>query len=423
MPPIKAIVFGAGVRGTLYANFALEYPDDLKIVGVAEPDTQRREAFAQQHGLDAKQCFTTWEDLLNAGKHADAVINATMDRMHYASTIAALEAGYDVLLEKPMTPILSENVSLIQTAEAQGRLLQVCHVLRYTPFFRTLRRIIDEGTLGRIISLDHRENLAYWHMAHSFVRGNWRNSDLSSPMILTKCCHDFDILQWLLRRKVLHLNSFGSLTHFTSENAPHPDVPLRCTDGCPVAETCKYDAQRFYGTDNPGWPHEVVTPIATREARLETLRTSPYGRCVYHCDNNVVDHQTVNLQYEDDITATLIMNGQGHEESRSIRIDGTNATLTGKFRDPYKINIYHHHTGKKETVPVEFIERSGHGGGDTGLMRGFVNALRGIPDDSLTTARESLESHLLAFAAEEARLKHTVIDMTAYRHHVEGLYR
>jgi predicted dehydrogenase len=420
MAPITAISFGAGARGNAYANYALTHPEDLRIVAVAEPDSARRAAFARKYNLNDKLCFSTWQDAVNAGKFADAVINATMDRTHYPSTLAALALGYEVLLEKPMSPVLEENVRLIQAAEAQRRLLQVCHVLRFTSFFRTLRNIIQSGALGRIISMDLRENLSYWHMAHSFVRGNWRNSDMSSPMILTKCCHDFDILIWLLGTKVTHLNSFGSLTHFIPSNAPLPDVPARCTQGCPAADGCKYDARKIYVADGNGWPYDMLTPTPTREARLNALETSPYGMCVYRADNNVVDHQTVNLLFEDETTATLIMNGHGAEEGRTLRIDGTKATMTGKFSEPYKLNLYHHHSGARESVHIPAAEASGHGGGDTGLVRSFVRALRGEADGSLSTARVSLESHLLAFAAEEARLKKIVIEMKAYRQITEA---
>ncbi len=414
MAEFEAVVFGAGVRGTIYADYALDHPEELNIVAVAEPDAERREQFARNHSLRADRCFSSWEELLTAGTNGQVLINTTMDRMHHASTIAAIKAGYDVLLEKPMAPLLPENVELVTVAEQHGRLLQICHVLRYTPFAQAVRRVIDGGTLGRITSLDHRENLAYWHMAHSFVRGNWRNSEIASPMILTKCCHDFDLLGWLLRRRVRRLNSFGSLTHFTSENAPDPQVPLRCSDGCPVASECKYDATRFYGQDTEGWPFDLVTPVADREARLEALKVSPYGRCVYRCDNNVVDHQTVNMEYEDGTTATLVMNGQGYEESRNLRIDGTRATLIARFGEKQEITVYHH-SGPEEKIPVQASDESGHGAGDTGLMRGFLDALRKGPGESTTTARESLESHLLAFAAEQSRLQYNVIDMEEFR--------
>ena len=418
--PVDAVIIGAGSRGQIYSEFARQHPQEMVVTAVADPRPDRRQRLAIQHDLPDSHCFTDWESLIDAGPLAKTLINCTMDRMHMASTLAALDAGYDVLLEKPMSPVLEENVRLVQVAEEKGRLLQVCHVLRYSPFWQKMREIVQSGRLGRIISVDHRENLHFVHMAHSFVRGNWREEASSGPMILSKCCHDFDILYWILRKNVIKLNSFGSLTYFRPENAP-PGAPPRCTDGCPAADECKYYAPRIYGSAADRWPYNVVSLTPTVEARLEAVRTGPYGRCVYYCDNDVVDHQTVNMLLEDDITVTLTMQGQSNEEGRTMRYDGTDATLYARFvNGRNKITIHDHLTGEIEHVPVIDRDSSGHGGGDFGIMRSFVNAVKGNPDDSVTTARESLESHLLAFAAEEARLNHSVIDMAEFRARVEA---
>jgi len=409
---LNIALLGAGAIADSHLHAYAQWPDRCRVVAVADLFPEKAREKIARHHLDARVFQDTTE--LLAGVDFDAASICLPPFEHAPAGLALLRAGKHVLVEKPMAPLLRENVELVNTAEQHGCLLQICHVLRYTPFAQAIRKVIDAGTLGRITSLDHRENLAYWHMAHSFVRGNWRNSDVASPMILTKCCHDFDLLGWLLRRRVRRLNSFGSLTHFTSENAPHPQVPMRCSDGCPVAADCKYNAMRFYGQDTEGWPFDLVTTVADREARLEALKISPYGRCVYRCDNNVVDHQTVNMEYEGGITATLVMNGQGYEESRNLRIDGTRATLIAKLGDNQEITV-HHHSGLTEEIPVEASDGSGHGAGDTGLMRGFLDALRNGPGDSTTTARESLESHLLAFAAEQSRLHYNVIDMQEFR--------
>ncbi len=422
MKAIDTIIVGAGGRGNAYGGFALEYPGEMRVVGVAEPDPIRRERFVGLHDIAPDMVFDDWQTLLAAGeKRAATIINCTMDRSHFDSTMHMLEAGYDVLLEKPMTPVLEENVRLVQRAEACGRLLQVCHVLRYTPFWQALRQVVQSGVLGRIISVTHRENLIYYHMAHSFVRGNWRDTATSGPMILSKCCHDFDVLLWMLQGKVRHLQSFGSLTHFRPEYAPE-GATERCTDGCPAAETCKYEATRIYARDGHGWPLNAVSWIPTSEARLEALRKGWYGRCVYHCDNDVVDHQSVNMEMEDGATVTLVMNGQGDDECRTMRWDGTKATLHGKFSSRgHAIRIHHHLSGEVEDVPVIARDSSGHGGGDFGIVRSFLNTLRGDADDSVTTARESLESHLLAFAAEESRLNRSVVDMEEFRTRAESL--
>ena len=331
MAAIDTIIVGAGSRGLAYSRFATAYPRELNVVGLAEPDPIRRERFLSEHDIAPHMVFKDWQSLLEGGrKLAATVINCTMDRMHFESTMQMLDLGYDVLLEKPMTPVLDENLRLVKKAEETGRLLQICHVLRYTPFWQALREVVQSGALGRIISVSHRENLIYYHMAHSFVRGNWRSEASSGPMILCKCCHDFDILLWILQKKVAWLQSFGSLIHFRPENAPE-GATERCTDPCPAAETCKYEATRRYARDGEGWPQNAVSYIPTGAARLEKLKTDWYGRCVYHCDNDVVDHQTVNMEMEDGTTVTLVMNGQSDEECRTMRWDGTKATLYGKF--------------------------------------------------------------------------------------------
>ncbi len=416
MAAIDTIIVGAGSRGMAYGRFAAEFPHELKVVGLAEPDPIRRARFLSEHDIAPEMIFDDWQSLLGADrKLAASVINCTMDRMHFESTTRMLDLGYDVLLEKPMTPVLEENQRLVRKAEETGRLLQICHVLRYTPFWRALREVLRSGALGRVVSVTHRENLAYYHMAHSFVRGNWRSEATSGPMILSKCCHDLDILLWLLQTKVAWLQSFGSMVHFRPENAP-AGATERCAAPCPAADACKYEATKLYARDGDGWPQNAVSYVPTGAARLERLKTDWYGRCVYLCDNDVVDHQTVNMEMEDGTTVTLVMNGQSDEECRTMRWDGTKATLYGKFSSRGdEIRVHHHLSGEVENVAVSARDSSGHGGGDHGIARSFVNSLRGKPDDSVTTARESLESHLLAFAAEESRLKKTVIDMDAYR--------
>ena len=422
MAAIDTIIVGAGGRGSAYSKFALQYPQELRVVGVAEPDPLRRGRLVRDHDIAPDMVFDDWQTLLKTpGKKAATIINCTMDRAHFESTMQMLDMGYDVLLEKPMTPVLLENLQLVQKAESTGRLLQVCHVLRYTPFWQTLRSVVQSRKLGRIISISHRENLIYYHMAHSFVRGNWRQESTSGPMILCKCCHDFDILLWILQKKVQYLNSFGSLSHFRPENAP-PGATERCTDGCPAAETCKYEATRRYAHGGAGWPVDAVTVEPTVKARLEKLKTDWYGRCVYLCDNDVVDHQTVNMEMEDGATVTLVMNGQGDEECRTMRWDGTKATLYGKFSSKgHVIRVHHHLSGQIEEVPVIARDSSGHGGGDYGIVRSFLNTIKGDPDDSVTTARESLESHLLAFAAEEARKNKSVINMEEFRGRMDAI--
>jgi predicted dehydrogenase len=417
--PITAVLLGAGNRGYhVYGPYAQQVPDELRFVAVAEPNQIRRERFAWAHNIPAEHQFANWEDALAKGQIADVLFNTTPDQTHYASTLAALQAGYDVLLEKPMATRLDHVVDLVQMAERAGRLLQVCHVLRYTSFFSALHAILASGRLGDIITVEHRENVVYWHMAHSYVRGNWRNLASSSPMILAKCCHDLDILAWNMGRPVEKLQSFGSLIHFRPENAP-AGATLRCTDGCPAADECPFDARRIYLNLSPDeWPAAVLSEDGTAAGLRRALETGPYGRCVYRCDNDVVDNQTVAMQFAGGTSVVLFMHGHSYEEARTMRYDGTRATLRAKFdHHSGSIEVHDHVTNRHEEVEIP-ATASGHGGGDFGTVRSFTQAARGLGQPQ-TTARESLESHLLAFAAEQSRLNDGVVDMGDFRRRAE----
>jgi predicted dehydrogenase len=423
MSPIEAVMIGAGGRATFaYGPYALEHPNDISFVAVCDPDEMRRGRFASLHDIPPERQFESWEDVAAQPQMARAAINCTQDRMHHASTLGLLHAGYDVLLEKPMATSPAECIELVETAERLGRALQVCHVLRFTAFFSALYDIVNSGRLGKIITIDHRENVSYWHMSHSFVRGNWRNEALSNPMILAKCCHDLDALVWTLGQSVTRLSSFGRLTHYRKENAPD-GAPLHCTDGCPIEASCPWYAPRLYAADIhhrsrlEGFPKSSFMLHAlgggeTPESHWEALKTSPYGRCVYHCDNDVVDHQTLNLEFEDGATCTFTMHGHSDREGRTLRWDGTRATLYGDFSDgrEHTLRICEHGSAQEEVIYPTAGE-SGHGGGDFGLMRAFVQSLNGQPSKHSTTARVSLESHLLAFAAEESRRTGRMVEM------------
>ena len=419
MSPIDLLMIGAGNRGFYaYGPYAQSHPDEVRFTAVAEPDPLRRERFAQAHHIPTERQFARWQDALTQPQLARAALNCTMDQEHLASSISALNAGYDMLLEKPMATTAEHCRELVRVAEANKRTLQICHVLRYTPFGNALQQIISSGRLGRIVTIDHRENVSYWHMSHSFVRGNWRNTATSAPMILAKCCHDMDLLAWVMGEPVTQLQSFGGLMHYRADQAP-VGAPLRCTDGCSIEASCVWHAPTLYGAV------EGVPPISdfivnamgseheTAPQRWERLKTSPYGRCVYHCDNDVVDHQVVNMQFAGGATCTFTMQGHSEREGRTLRWDGTRATLFGDFSHgrPYEIRIHDHGNADNPEV-IRFDDDDGHGGGDAGIMRDFVRALHGQTSPQQTTARVSLQSHLMCFAAEESRASGRVIAMS-----------
>lgn len=472
---ITAVLIGAGLRGMdLYGYYALKYPNKLKFLAVAEPINSRREKFANLHNISIERSYKSWEELLAEGKLADVAFICTQDQMHVKPTIAALDKGYDVLLEKPMAHTLEGCVKIVQKAEETGKIVGIGHVLRYTKFFSTIYTAIQNGLLGKIINISHRENVSWYHMAHSFVRGNWRNISNSSPMILAKCCHDLDLLFWMINSMPTKVSSFGNLTYFKKENAPKGS-PDFCVEGCPIENECLYYAPRIYIDIIPilqeldktdmyfykfianlkkkhkkalnllskvipalkqlveykDWPVSAIYSGQREEeeedfsdkAKLKILSRSPYGRCVFKCDNDVVDHQVINIEFENEVTANLIMHGFSEREGRTIRIDGTKATLIGEFFDSgEKIRLYNHFSGKEEILFTQKFspESAVHGGGDFLLIDAFLQSLHHSNNlKPLTNARASLESHLMAFAANESRLNGTIIDMKKFREDAE----
>lgn len=403
MNPITAVLLGAGARGRYaYAPYALEHAEELTFVAVAEPHKERRDAFAKQYGIAEDHVFESWEELMAQGKIADVMLICTQDCMHYAPTLQALEQGYHVLLEKPMSPNPQECLEMELAAAKHNRLLTICHVLRYTPFWSAMKRVLEEGAIGDIVSIQLNENVGYYHIAHSFVRGNWRNAALSSPMILAKSCHDMDLLSWLMDQPCERVSSFGSLMHFRAERAPE-GAPERCTDGCPVEASCPYYAPRFYLEDQEGDWVRLITEDTSEEGVLTALREGPYGRCVYRCDNDVVDHQVVNMEFKNGATAMFSMCGFTHDCSRSIQVMGTHGEIRG-YMEHNRMTVHRFASGESQEIHIE-ASAKGHGGGDAGIVRDFLRQLsQGAASSSLTSASASVQGHLMAFAAEESRL-------------------
>ncbi|MBT2765908.1 Gfo/Idh/MocA family oxidoreductase [Paenibacillus sp. ISL-20] len=402
MTQLKAILIGAGARGAGgYAPYALDYPHELTFVAVAEADPARRIRFAEKHGISPERCYESWEPLLAEPRLADIAVICTQDRMHHGPTMQALEKQYHVLLEKPMSPEPKECLEMEQAAIRNNRLLTICHVLRYTPFWSTVKRVLQEGTIGEVASIQLNENVGYWHIAHSFVRGNWNNSDKASPMILAKSCHDMDVLSWLMDRPCTQVTSFGSLVHFREEQAPEGSAD-RCLD-CQVEQTCPYSAPRFYLSDQyKGWAGHFTQEL-TKPNIIQGLRDTDYGRCVYRSDNNVVDHQVVNMEFEGGATAMFSMCGFTYEQERRIQIMGTRGELRG---EEGKITVCDFLTGQKTEITIP-SQSSGHGGGDSGIVASFLREVRSYNgQESLTSASASVRSHLIAFAAEKSRLNH-----------------
>lgn len=410
--PVSIICIGAGNRGNTYSGFALKHPEYMKMVGVAEPIEQRRITFASQYNIPKAQQWTSWEQVFTGPKLADAVLISTPDRLHHGPAIAAIRKGYHVLLEKPAATTLAHCEEIAAEAKKAGVMVAVCHVLRYAPYFIALKKIIGEGKLGQVVNIDHMEPVGYWHMAHSYVRGNWRNEKESSFMLLAKSCHDTDIIRWLVDKPCKRVSSFGSLMHFRKENAPAGSTD-RCTSGCAAETTCPYSAKRIYlDMNKKGWPVTVITADLSEAGRLKALQEGPYGRCVYKSDNDVVDHQVVNMEFEGGTTASFTMSGFTPQQGmgmRQTRIMGTMGYLEGNMRS----FTYTDFRTNQQTVSDTNINGgdagSGHGGGDWALVEQFCKAVgENNPSYLSSNIEVSIESHRMAFLAEEARLKGTV---------------
>jgi len=401
MPTLAAI--GLGGRGRMYLGELKKYRD-VQITALCDLNKINLEHTAKW--AKPERTFDSEDGFFAAGKLADWLIVASPDLIHYRHTKRALELGYNILVEKPVTPNPAEMAELCELADANNCTVLVCHVLRYTPYFRTIKEIIASGEIGEVVNIAHEENVGYWHFAHSFTRGNWRNLQVSAPFLLAKCSHDFDLMHWFVQKPCESVSAYGSLYYFHEGNKPE-GATAYCLDGCPHLKACAYSAEKLYLTKNSplGWGYAAAAelPYNPGPAKLrEILRTGSYGRCVYSCDNDVCDHYSVALQFQGGTTVTHSVSAFNKDFSRRTHILGTKGELFGRD-DTMRLqkNIY---GGASKKLKIKAMGSGGHGGGDTGLT-GTVHALmngRSVPKDNLTTLQETRISHRMVYAALES---------------------
>ncbi len=447
----RVILIGAGLRGLdIYGQWMASHKENVRVMAVAEPKKVRRGQAARLFDLTEDQIFSTWEELLEQRLPADYALICTQDQMHTPIAIRAMEIGYDVILEKPAGINEEECLEVYETAKRLDRRLHLCHVLRYTGFFGAIKKSIDDGMIGKVLHIEQSEHISYWHFAHSFVRGNWRRESESSPILIAKCCHDLDIINWCLPDTVTEVASTGELSWYRSDQAPE-GATLFCLDGCPHSEGCPWYAPRLYMQALPlisgfkyssnrwlrfvgsivlrfpktvqrvasriralrflsqwdMWPATAITTDLSREGKHTALKTGPYGRCVYHCDNDVPDHQVVMMRTRSGVTATLTLEGHSYLEGRWVRINGSMGTLEGRFTlADEKLTYYDHYQGKKRVLWEDKNPVSGHGGGDIRLMESLFVTPQKYTSDSL---EELIESYRIGFAAERARKSRSVV--------------
>jgi predicted dehydrogenase len=418
LPYVRVALLGAGSRGVdAYGSYVLRRPDLARIVAIAEPREERLMFAAQLHEVGPTHCYASWEDLLGRESDLDAIVIATPDNLHLQPALNAIEKGVSILLEKPICPTEEEVLLLRGAARQRNADITVAHVLRHTTFFSQIRGLLDSGVLGRLQTVQHTEQIGYWHFAHSYVRGNWRRRSESSPMIVAKACHDFDMLRWLVDARCEKLSSFGHLGHFTLENAPEGSTD-RCDQGCAVERTCPYSAIRIYLEKFPPantWPHNVLSLDTSPAGIARALHDGQYGRCVYRCDNDVADQNVVCMWFANGVSATLNVSAFTGENTRTVHLMGTHGEIFGNFNEQ-ELTLTDFRTSEvrhiRFTAPVE----GRHGGGDDGVMAEFLARAQlrrrqaAVPPP-LTSLEESLDSHMMAFAAEKSRRTGQTIDL------------
>ncbi|MDR3292574.1 MAG: Gfo/Idh/MocA family oxidoreductase [Clostridiales bacterium] len=408
MDKIKIAIIGMGNRGRRYAYQIGQNPN-AEITAVCEKNPAHLYAAAERYGVKKENAFLSDTEFFKRGKLADALVIATQDRDHYGHAIAALNAGYQLLLEKPVSPIPSECEEIAALAHEKNLQVVVCHVLRYSAFYDTIKRVIDSGAIGEILSINDIENVGYWHFSHSYVRGNWRNESETGPSILAKCCHDLDIIYYFSGKKCQEVFSSGSRKLFLRENAPDGATDY-CLAPCPHRKTCAYDVKKiYYGITRHTIPKmgvhiKVITGMAKPKLKdlKEVLKTSPYGRCVYKCDNDVMENQNVALCLDGGVSANLTMTAFSRGCFRRLCISGTKGEIIGiDGEGKFRLNIF---GGVSKTVKVSSGGIFGHLGGDRMIVSDFIEFLRtGIAPARLSAIDVTLESHRIAFAAEESR--------------------
>lgn len=403
---IKYVLIGYGQRGKFYVD-CLRKLNKGELIAVCDSNQSKLDLAKKNYGLSDKQLFTEADSLFEKGKIADLAIIASMDNDHYDQAIKALQLGYHLLLEKPIAQTEEQCREIASLAGQMNRKVYVCHVLRYAPIYTSIKEMLASGKFGDVVSISQTEHVGWWHQAHSYVRGNWRRSEDTSPMIVAKCCHDFDLFAWLIDKKCKTVSSFGSLSYYNREHAPEGSGNY-CYN-CRLKDECVYNCLKFY-TKYPAFAFasgQYLGDGEDKQAIIECFskENNPYARCVFKCDNDVVDHQVVNMLFEDDVTAQLTMTAFCEGGIRTIRVHATKGFIEASMLD----NIIRYEIYGQETQEIHVTVGEtfgGHGGGDEKLVEDVINDLEGSKGClCLTSIDKSVMSHLMGFAAEKSRLQ------------------
>jgi len=416
MKKITTVVVGYGDRGSIYADYASKYPEELEIKAVVDPDSFRMDIAKQKFNLKDEQCILDFDKFVKMGKIADCAIVTTMDTLHYIQAKTLLNHGYDVLVEKPVVNNAKELEELRDLAKKNGRIMMVCHVLRYTPFYSSMKKDILDGKIGEIVHIETSELVGVSHASTSFIRGKWNNEKIcGSPYLLAKCCHDIDLLCWLNNQaKPSEVVSYGGRDFIVPSKAPKGSTD-RCYNGCPYIDSCRFSAKSLYIKNNifsflTFKKFKKKYEDITEEEKINALKTDdPMGVCAYKTNTDLIDHQGVMVKFSNGSTAFHSLLSAVAKPGRKIHIIGTQGEIEGFFEDnKYEIRKFDFNSSwyKTETVDVLSKVEQGvaHGGGDIGLMRDFVRRMRGEqPSISSTDISDSINGHECVYAAEKSR--------------------
>ena len=416
MKKIKIAVVGYGNRGQVYADYSLDEPNEVEVVAIIDPNAFKLQVAKERYQLSDGQLFSCYADFLKANIDTDIVINATMDQVHYQTAMEILQSKRHMLIEKPIVEKKAQLLEIQRTAKENGCMVFVCHVLRYSPFYKTIKKMIADGKLGNIISMEMNEHVWIPHFLSSYGRGKWNSeAECGSPILLAKCCHDMDLICWLNGKPVNKVFSFGHRSHFVKMNKPQ-DATEYCYN-CPHNRTCKYnaldlnyynDTMPFLVWDSFNKPYDQITP----EEKMEFLKTDRYGKCAYDCGGDVMDRQNLLVDFEDGSVASFTLSCGASRTDRYIHIVGTDGEVEGKVES--NKFVYRTYIAEKVCYEEEVIDLSqqvvnnakygGHSGGDYGIMYDLVRYLNGDKSSmSITLLDDSVNSHLLVYGAEESR--------------------
>jgi predicted dehydrogenase len=408
--PIKIAVIGAGVRGTSLARQLCASKFSANVIAVAEPDEDKRKSFAKEFNLPESAIFTGWDELSKKLDACDGAIIATLDNQHTAPAIACLDRGWHILVEKPLADTFKDCLLIEKTQRDKNRIVAVCHTLRFMDGFRKVKQILAAGTIGQLIHIEHIEGIGHFRFAHNYVRGRWSQENKNTFLLLHKCCHDIDYINWLIEEPCMRVSSFGSLKYFTPLHAPEGSSH-RCIDDCSIRTTCPYSAVRIYvDASLDEWPARDICKKHTRIAHIDAIKHGPYGICVWHADNDVVDHQVVMMEFSGGSTATCTLSGYSATNGRSIRLQGTHGEmLYDEAANSISIKKF---SGQK----CEFIKipvQSSYHPEDKDIIDDWFSSI--VSSTSVTVdAREALRTHAVVFASEISRKEKRTIEMAEF---------